>query len=91
MMWLRVPHPDVVPPGGFDAVIVDLPDPDNPVNHTTLGVWPFCAARASGVTSTACQWTLVARLSPCSIIPAATVASVSLSIRMKPPSALSRS
>ena len=22
MMWLRVPHPDVVPPGGFDAVIV---------------------------------------------------------------------
>jgi spermidine synthase len=31
MTWLRVPHPDVVPPGGFDAVIVDLPDPDNPV------------------------------------------------------------
>ncbi|MUL49345.1 polyamine aminopropyltransferase [Mycobacterium sp. CBMA293] len=31
MTWLRVPHPDVVPPGGFDAIIVDLPDPDNPV------------------------------------------------------------
>ena len=31
MTWLRVPHPNVVPPGGFDAVIVDLPDPDNPV------------------------------------------------------------
>ncbi|MGB8405225.1 MAG: polyamine aminopropyltransferase [Mycobacterium sp.] len=31
MTWLRQPHPDVVPPGGFDAVIVDLPDPDNPV------------------------------------------------------------
>ena len=31
MTWLRVPHPGVVPPGGFDAVIVDLPDPDNPV------------------------------------------------------------
>jgi spermidine synthase len=31
MTWLRVPHPSVVPPRGFDAVIVDLPDPDNPV------------------------------------------------------------
>ena len=31
MKWLREPHPDVVPPAGFDAVIVDLPDPDNPV------------------------------------------------------------
>ena len=31
MTWLRVPHPDAVPPGGFDAVIVDLPDPDNPI------------------------------------------------------------
>jgi spermidine synthase len=31
MTWLRTPHADVVPPGGFDAVIVDLPDPDNPV------------------------------------------------------------
>jgi spermidine synthase len=31
MTWLREPHPDVIPPGGFDAVIVDLPDPDTPV------------------------------------------------------------
>lgn len=31
MTWLREPHPDVVPAGGFDAVVVDLPDPDNPV------------------------------------------------------------
>ncbi|UXA08959.1 polyamine aminopropyltransferase [Mycobacterium sp. SMC-2] len=31
MRWLRSPHPDVVPPAGFDAVIVDLPDPDTPV------------------------------------------------------------
>jgi spermidine synthase len=31
MSWLRVPHPDLCPPGGFDAVIVDLPDPDTPV------------------------------------------------------------
>lgn len=29
MTWLRNPEP--VPDGGFDAVIVDLPDPDNPV------------------------------------------------------------
>ena len=25
------PPPDAAPPGGFDAVIVDLPDPDTPV------------------------------------------------------------
>ena len=31
MRWLRSPHPEVVPPGGFDAIIVDLPDPDTPV------------------------------------------------------------
>jgi spermidine synthase len=31
MTWLREPHPGVVPPGGFDAVIVDMPDPDTPV------------------------------------------------------------
>jgi spermidine synthase len=31
MTWLRAPHPGVVPRSGFDAVIVDLPDPDNPV------------------------------------------------------------
>lgn len=30
MRWLREPPPDVLPPGGFDAVIVDLPDPDTP-------------------------------------------------------------
>ena len=29
MTWLR--RPDVMPKGGFDAVIVDLPDPENPV------------------------------------------------------------
>ncbi|HUH69686.1 MAG TPA: polyamine aminopropyltransferase [Mycobacterium sp.] len=31
MSWLRTPHPDVSPPRGFDAIIVDLPDPDTPV------------------------------------------------------------
>lgn len=30
MRWLREPSP-VLPRGGFDAVIVDLPDPDTPV------------------------------------------------------------
>jgi spermidine synthase len=29
MTWMR--EPDVLPEGGFDAVIIDLPDPDNPV------------------------------------------------------------
>jgi spermidine synthase len=31
MRWLRASHPELRPPGGFDAVIVDLPDPDTPV------------------------------------------------------------
>jgi spermidine synthase len=31
MRWLRATHPELRPPGGFDAVIVDLPDPDTPV------------------------------------------------------------
>ncbi len=31
MRWLRAPHPELRPAGGFDAVIVDLPDPDTPV------------------------------------------------------------
>jgi spermidine synthase len=30
MTWLRDPPPDLVPTGGFDAVIIDLPDPDTP-------------------------------------------------------------
>ncbi len=31
MSWLRTPHPDLRTPAGFDAVIIDLPDPDTPV------------------------------------------------------------
>ena len=31
MRWLRSPHAELRPSGGFDAVIVDLPDPDTPV------------------------------------------------------------
>ncbi|HUE34023.1 MAG TPA: polyamine aminopropyltransferase [Mycobacterium sp.] len=31
MSWLRAPNPDLRPSRGFDAVIIDLPDPDTPV------------------------------------------------------------
>ena len=31
MSWLRTPHPELRPPGGFDAIVIDLPDPDTPV------------------------------------------------------------
>jgi spermidine synthase len=31
MTWLRTPHPEVSPAAGFDAVIIDMPDPDTPV------------------------------------------------------------
>lgn len=31
MSWLRAPHPGLRPAAGFDAIIVDLPDPDTPV------------------------------------------------------------
>ncbi len=31
MSWLRTSHPELRPPAGFDAIIVDLPDPDTPV------------------------------------------------------------
>jgi spermidine synthase len=31
MRWLRAPHPELRPSQGFDAIIIDLPDPDTPV------------------------------------------------------------
>lgn len=31
MRWLRAPHPELRPTQGFDAIIIDLPDPDTPV------------------------------------------------------------
>ena len=71
--------------------MVDLPEPDKPVNHRMAGFWPFMAARVALFTSSACQCTLVARISEKSIMPAPTVALVKRSIRMKPPvSRLSR-
>ena len=50
----------------FDSTmlaIVDLPDPDRPVNHTTAGPWSFWPARAALSTFTSCQWMLCERRS----------------------------
>ena len=65
--------------------MVDLPEPDNPVNHKMQGFCPLRPARASAFTSSACQCTLVARLRPNSIMPAPTVLLVKRSMMMKPP------
>ena len=66
--------------------MVDLPDPDRPVNHRQRGCWCLMRARAALSTSTCCQWMLPARRSAKSRVPAATVALVWRSIRMKAPS-----
>ena len=68
--------------------MVDLPAPDRPVNHSTAGFWPLSAAWVSRLTSRCWRWMLSDRRSAKWSIPQATVALVSLSIRMKPPSAL---
>ena len=65
--------------------MVDLPEPESPVNHSTAGFWCFMAARACLPTSSDCQWMLAARRSGCRIMPAPTVALVMRSIRMKAP------
>ena len=65
--------------------MVDLPEPDRPVNHSTAGFWRFRSARACLSTSSDCQWMLAARRSGCRIMPAPTVALVMRSIRMKAP------
>ena len=65
--------------------IVDLPEPESPVNQRIVGFWCFSPARAVRSTSIACQWIFDARRSAKLIIPAATVALVKRSIRMKPP------
>jgi bifunctional enzyme CysN/CysC len=41
--------------------MVDLPAPERPVNHSTLGLCPSKAARLSLCTSSACQWMLCER------------------------------
>ena len=43
--------------------MVDLPEPDRPVNHTTAGSCPFSRARAALSTSSSCQTMLVERRS----------------------------
>jgi hypothetical protein len=63
--------------------MVDLPEPDRPVNHTHRGTWCLTRARAALSTSRCCQWMLPARRSAKSRVPAATVAFVWRSIRMK--------
>jgi glycosyltransferase involved in cell wall biosynthesis len=65
--------------------IVDLPEPDRPVNQMTAGRCPFWRARASWLTSRLCQWMFVARRSAKSISPIPTVWLVSRSIRMNAP------
>ena len=65
--------------------IVDLPAPDRPVNHSTLGFWPLAAARAALSTSTVCHFRFAARRSAKRIIPAPTVSLEMRSTRMKLP------
>ena len=65
--------------------IVDLPEPDRPVNHTTHGLCPLSAACACLLTSIACQWMFCERRSAKCSRPAPIVLLVSRSIRMKPP------
>ena len=67
------------------SATVDLPEPDSPVNHSTAGFWCLRLARASLSIEVAWRWTLEARRSGWSIIPAAAVALVKRSIRMKLP------
>ena len=66
--------------------MVDLPAPDRPVNHSTAGFWPFSVACVSRLTSRCWRWMLSALRSAKWSMPQATVALVSLSMRMKPPS-----
>ena len=39
--------------------MVDLPEPDSPVNHTTAGFWLFWLARIAAVTRVGCHTTSV--------------------------------
>ena len=46
------------------SAIVDFPEPESPVNHSTQGCCPFNSARVTFPTESACQWRLLARRSP---------------------------
>ena len=65
--------------------MVDLPEPDRPVNQSTTGFWPFIAALAPLLTSIDCQWMFAERRKAKWIIPMPTVAFDRRSIRTKPP------
>ena len=54
--------------------IVDLPEPDRPVNQTTHGRCAFSEARRSLVTVSGCQWMFMPRRRAKSTLPAAIVA-----------------
>ncbi len=56
--------------------MVDLPEPDSPVNHSTTGLCPFSFSRSARLTMAACRWMFDARLRPKLIMPAPTVALV---------------
>ena len=65
--------------------MVDLPEPDSPVNHRIAGLWPLRCTRATLSTDRLWRWTLVARRRPKVIMPAPAVAFVKRSIRMNAP------
>ncbi|MNC67566.1 hypothetical protein D3C75_1180740 [compost metagenome] len=65
--------------------MVDLPAPDNPVNHRIRGDCPLSVAWASRFTSTACQCTFCARRKAKCSMPAPTVRLLRRSIMMNPP------
>ncbi len=66
--------------------MVDLPEPDRPVNQSTQGFWPFSAARAALVDVERLPVDVGARgAARSAIMPAPTVALVMRSIRMKAP------
>ena len=67
------------------SAIVDLPEPDRPVNHSTPGRLALDRRARALSTSSSCQGMLAARRKGKRIMPAPTVALVSRSIRMKPP------
>ncbi len=67
--------------------MVDLPEPDNPVNHSTAGRWLFWLARICAVTRVGCHTTSVERVVcvGAMTMPAPTVPKCSRSTMMNEP------